>query len=200
MICNRNQLRITWTHVAALAYLGIATVSAIGGVDPVLSLLGTYERQQGVITIAYWFVFALCVAHLIRDERGWRFVFQWASTGCYVISLLALAHYFHIVTIDNLYQDGDRLSYTIGNASIMGAYLACTVPVSTGLLASAIREKGYSIETVLHAAGLLILTTTLLATGTRSALIAGGLWGCVAMFTLPRKVKIPFIGLMVCVA
>ena len=200
VFCKKSHLSITPIHIATLAFLGIATVSAIIGIDPVRSLLGTYERQQGVITLAYWLVFALCLAHLIRDERGWRFLFQCASTGCYLFSILALAHYFHIVTIDNLYQDNDRLSYTIGNASIMGAYLACNVPLSTGLLVSAIREKRYSIETTLHVAGLLVLATTLLATGTRSSIIAGALWGCVSMFTLSRKIKLPLIGLMICIA
>ena len=69
VICNRRQLRITWAHLAALAYLGIAIVCAIMGVDPVHSLLGTYERQQGVITVAYWFLFALSLAHLIKNEH-----------------------------------------------------------------------------------------------------------------------------------
>ena len=160
------------------------------------SLLGTHERQQGVITSAYWFVFALCLAHLIRNEQEWRVLFQCVCAGGYIISLLALLHYSGLMTIDNLYQDNDRLSYTIGNASILAAYLACVVPISSGLLASAIQKKRYYTEAALHSAGLLIITTVLVATGTRSAIIAVSLWACVAVLTLPRDIKAPIFGLI----
>ena len=197
VIGNKSRLRITWGHVLVLTYLGVVTLSAIIGVDPVRSLLGSYERQQGVITIVYWNMFAFCLAHLIREERTWRLVFQWASVACYFICFLALAHYYGFVTIESLSQDGYRLSYTMGNASILGAYLACTLPLVSVLLASAIRRKSYSIETFLHAAGLLLLIITLLATGTRSAIAASALWGCFVIFTLVRKARLVFIGLLI---
>lgn len=186
-LTSTKQWNLSFLLLCGFFYLAILLVTALFGSDISRSLFSTFERGQGVVTTTIWFLFAISTAQILKKESSWQRLYVAVSCSAYVYSLLATLHYLDILIIDNLYQDGDRLSYTIGNASLLGAYLASVVPVSSVLLMREIRRGELSAGALLHAAGLLLTLNTLVSTGSRGAAIAVIAWVLFLLWQLPKK-------------
>ena len=133
----RPAMRLLWPVLA----LGLAQVAAtVLSVNPRASLWGSYERQQGLLTLgAYLALFLFTVANLrtrAQAERLW-IVLVWGSAPVVVYGLL------QALRLDPLGWRTDAASpvlSTIGRANFLGSYLALVIPLTAGRLLSTHRR------------------------------------------------------------
>ena len=126
--------------------LGVAVLAAYSGVGLERSLWSTYERMQGVVDMAHWFVLAVVLASTVRTIRNWRILLNLNLSVSLMIALLTIAQYYSVnipalsdqwVISDGLRPGVDwhgRAFATLGNAIYLGTYMTVNCMIALGFL------------------------------------------------------------------
>ena len=103
------QPKFSWILGSFVLLLFFSVISALNGVDPRFSFLGSYQRMDGIITLVHLLMYFIVLSHVIRTEEAWSRIF-------YVFIAVALMVSFKGI-IDN------DLSSTFGNHQFSAIYL-----------------------------------------------------------------------------
>ncbi len=122
--------------VAALAvWLLISLIAGLTGVSVVRSLWSTYERMQGIVDLAHWFVFIAVTGSVFRSLADWRILFTVNLAVCMVVSLLGINQHYEIYDMTNFgIRSADRIESTLGNATYVGAYTMVNALIALSLI------------------------------------------------------------------
>jgi O-antigen ligase len=120
-------IRRTPLDLPLLAFVASATLATIVSVNVNVSVFGTYSRYDGLLTlITYAALFWLAVQAL-RDRDDARAALRALVVGGYGVALVAIVQWF----VDSLHGQIEPRAYgTMGNANVLGAYLALLMPVA----------------------------------------------------------------------
>ncbi|MGI5836830.1 MAG: O-antigen ligase family protein, partial [Chloroflexota bacterium] len=126
-------------ELLALGYLLCAGLATLFGIGPVLSLWGSYERIQGLATIACYVGLFLLLSNWVRSGQTVSRIAQAAVWGSLPISIYAILQQAGLqpIPIYQGYAEAQRSTGTFGTPTALGAYLAMVAPVALALLLSA---------------------------------------------------------------
>lgn len=94
-------------------------LSTLFSVSPHISFWGSYERQQGLLTVLFYFLFFGAFVSFFRKKADiWRLV-SMMCYGAFAVSLIALFQVF---------SEEVRIYGTIGQPNFLGVYLMMIVP------------------------------------------------------------------------
>ena len=120
--------------IAALGlWLLISLVSGLTGVSTVRSLWSTYERMQGIVDLAHWFVFIAITGSVFRSLADWRLLFTVNLIVCMIVSFLGINQHYGIFTLSFI-GSADRIESTLGNATYVGAYTMVNALIALSLM------------------------------------------------------------------
>jgi O-antigen ligase len=126
---RRPTTPLLWPVLAFGAVLALATALSI---NPRSSLWGSYERQQGLLTLgAYLALFLLTATNLrtrSQTERLWAGL-AWGSAPVVAYGLLQAAG---LDPLDWRTDAASPVLSTIGRANFLGSYLVLVVPLTAG--------------------------------------------------------------------
>ncbi|MYA61668.1 MAG: hypothetical protein F4X94_03735, partial [Dehalococcoidia bacterium] len=110
--------------LAALGvWLLISLIAGLTGVSTVRSLWSTYERMQGIVDLAHWFVFIAMTGSVFRSLSNWRILFTVNIVVCMIVSFLGINQHYGIFDMEEFgIRSTDRIESTLGNATYVGAY------------------------------------------------------------------------------
>ena len=115
------------------AFVGIATLAGILGVNPYQSFWSNFERMEGTITYLHLFALFLTAAHILKSKTDWlRFAYVSIGVATF-IALFTLAEGFDVM---KGYGTENRPFATFGNFIYLAVYLMTHMFVVGGLLAS----------------------------------------------------------------
>ena len=122
--------------VAALGvWLLISLIAGLTGVSTVRSLWSTYERMQGIVDLAHWFVFIAMTGSVFRSLSDWRILFTVNLIVCMVISFLGINQHYGIFDMTSFeIRSTDRIESTLGNATYVGAYTMVNALIALSLI------------------------------------------------------------------
>lgn len=123
-------LPIFWPVVALTGILILATTAAV---DPALSLWGSYERGQGLLTqLAYLLLFVLVAGRLRTLAQARRLIsaLVWPAT---ILVVLGSAQAFGWQPLPLLTDGRSPVYATLGRSNFLGAYLALLLPLTLAL-------------------------------------------------------------------
>ena len=185
-----QQGTVTWKRtpldLPLLSFIGSAALSTLFAINRNVAIFGTYDRWEGLITIAtYALVFWLGV-QLLSGEADARGLTWSLLVSGYVIAAVAILQstfgilgggYFHTANNLNII----RPDVTLANPDFLGIFLAMLLPVAFAKLVS----PRPMATRVLAANLVVVLSFGLLATFTRAAWI-GAIVGIVVVLVLRR--------------
>ncbi|MXX52653.1 MAG: O-antigen ligase family protein [Dehalococcoidia bacterium] len=122
--------------VAALGvWLLVSLIAGLTGVSTVRSLWSTYERMQGIVDLAHWFVFIAMTGSVFRSLSDWRILFTVNLIGCMAISFLGINQHYGIFDMTSFeIRATDRIESTLGNATYVGAYTMVNALIALSLI------------------------------------------------------------------
>ena len=122
--------------VAALGvWLLISLVAGLTGVSVVRSLWSTYERMQGIVDLAHWFVFIAMTGSVFRSLRDWRLLFTVNLVVCMIVSFLGINQHYGIFDMEGFgIRSADRIESTLGNATYVGAYTMVNALIALSMI------------------------------------------------------------------
>ena len=122
--------------LAALAvWLLISLVAGFTGVSTVRSLWSTYERMQGIVDLAHWFVFIAMTGAVFRSLSDWRILFTVNIVVCMIASFLGINQHYGIFDMEGFgIPSADRIESTLGNATYVGAYAMVNALIALSLI------------------------------------------------------------------
>lgn len=126
------------TLLALLAAgLVACAVAAYFAVSPTRSVWSTYERMQGLVDSAHWFVFFLVTVSVLREPGGVRALLNANLGAALVIGCLSVVGYFlgEVPLYGAPERDAPRVGSVFGNATYLGAYTATNILIAAGFLA-----------------------------------------------------------------
>jgi O-antigen ligase len=129
----------------ALILAGVATLATATSINPRVSLWGSYERQQGLLTLgAYLGLFAFTAANLRTRAQVQRLLaaIAWGSAPVVVYGLVQAAG------LDPMDWHTDAASpvlSTIGRANFLGSYLGIAIPLTVGKMLLTRRRWPYAL-------------------------------------------------------
>lgn len=182
------QRAITWRRTPLdwplIAFLGSAALSSVFAVNQMVAIFGTYDRWEGLLTIATYALLFWLAVQFISGEADARGLTWSVLLSGYIVAVAAVLQsgfgllgggYFRFA------GGAIRADVTLANPDFLGIFLAMLLPVA---LAKLINQR--PLYTRILAANLVIvLTLALLLTYTRSAWI-GALIGTVVVLSLRR--------------
>ncbi|MHB9148468.1 MAG: O-antigen ligase family protein [Thermoleophilia bacterium] len=166
-------VRRPWTGWLVAATLGWAGVATVLSVHPATSLLGTYRRYDGFLTlVAFALVFFLAVQLVDSPARRRRLAQIVSLTGA-AIAVYGVAQYlgFDPALHGTPSFGSDRGFSTMGNPSLLGGYLIFPLALSAAL---ALTEDDRRWR-IFYWVSLLIILAAWVTTFTRGAWIGGAL-------------------------
>ncbi len=118
----------------ALAVAALQILSSGLSVDWRLSLWGSYERAQGLLTqLSYLFLFLVVSARLRTTEQAWRLLRAMVATGGPLVAL-GLAQAFGWQPVNLVTDARSPVFATLGRSNFLGAYLAMLLPLTLAWL------------------------------------------------------------------
>lgn len=133
--------RLSWLMVIFATYVGVALLSGFFGVSLQRSLWSTYERMQGVVDLAHWFILTLVMTSVFRSLVHWRSLLNFSLMVSVTVGLLGISEHYDFWVIpfydlSHLQQSQARLDITLGNATYVGAYMMVNVLIGLGFLSN----------------------------------------------------------------
>ncbi len=189
-----------WAAVAVFVLVNILVL--VFAADWRFSLMGEYQRYQGLATTLLYVLLFGVTAVAVRTTRDLRWLLLALFIGAVGAAGYASLQEIEILREGKLTADAgpdwidwsgqslDRAFGTMGQANVLGAFLVATASASLFLVLTA-KERW---QQVAFGAGLAMMVLALLFTVSRSAYLAAGvvvlLWGAMAAWwLLPRFVQ-----------
>ena len=136
-----------WPVVLTLAAFALAvSLATATSIQPLVSLLGSWDRQQGLATILAWLALGIAAAYAGRREarrRGLLIVWCLASIP---VCLYAFVQQFHLDPISWLNQPLGVTS-TLGSSTALATYLAMLLPLTLAVAVDVARRVGGPLPT-----------------------------------------------------
>ena len=135
--------------IGALAvWLLISLIAGFAGVSTVRSLWSTYERMQGIVDLAHWFVFIAITGSVFRTLADWRILFTVNLIVCMIVSFLGINQHYGMFDMSNFgIHSADRIESTLGNATYVGAYTMVNALIALSLIVHSLgRSQGTGRE------------------------------------------------------
>lgn len=123
--------------LAALIYLVSTALSTSTSIQPLQSLLGSFDRLQGLLTLLALAIIALAVASL-PAQKVERLI-DWLLAGSALVCLYALVQQFRLDPLPWLERTLGPHS-TVGSSTALGGYLAMLAPLTVARAVNAGRE------------------------------------------------------------
>lgn len=153
----------------ALAVFVIVNVAALAtALSWRWSLMGEYQRYQGLGTTLLYVLLFATAALAVRDTRDLRWLLLAVYAAGAGTAVYALAQQAGLDPFEEHFRSVDRPSATVGQANAFGAYLVAVLAASGFLFLSTRRRW----EQSLLGAGAMLMLFALLFTQSRAALIA----------------------------
>ncbi len=117
-------------HLAALVFALIAVVATVMSLSPALSIVGSVNRRQGLLTILSWIAVFLVIATQLRTYSQLRRLILTVLASSGLVSIIGIVeHYvpaFSSWFLSTTYTP--RVASTTGNQLSLSAYLAMAIP------------------------------------------------------------------------
>lgn len=143
---RRGVQRLPWPVWLALGgVLGATVLATAHSVYPVVSLLGTVDRGDGLLELlAMLAIFVACAGYGSMRGLAWM-----AAIAGGIVGLYATAQFFGIDVLAS--EAPDRPLATFGNPDVLASWLALSVPLTLWLA----RPRGLRVSAVLQGLALL---------------------------------------------
>jgi len=135
----RSSLRVAWNGPLRLVAMGLVVyvaaniVATVASLTPLVSLLGSWDRQQGLATTLAWLVLGIAAAIIGRDNaRRTHLLFIWVLASV-PACLYAAVQFAHLDPVAWLNQPLGVAS-TLGSSTALATYLAMLVPLTIACL------------------------------------------------------------------
>ncbi|MGE3912244.1 MAG: O-antigen ligase family protein, partial [Chloroflexota bacterium] len=212
----RSMFRHAWEgplRLTLIGVVGIALSTALAtatSLKPLVSLMGSWERQLGLVTVLAWLVLGVSAAIACRDaSRRYNLLRVW-TLGSVPACLYAFVQAANLDPINWLHQPLGVAS-TLGSSTALATYLGMLVPLTLVLAVEAARQllappqrsrreaRWYTdprVQLVGFAALAAAQVAALLMTQVRGGILAlvGGLLVMVAVFSWPTHRRLVLVG------
>jgi putative inorganic carbon (HCO3(-)) transporter len=183
-----RQGTVTWKRtpleLPLLAFIGSAALSTVFAINRNVAFFGTYDRWEGLLTIAtYGLVFWLAVQLLSGEADARGLTWSLLLSG-YVVAVVAILQSAFGLLGGGYFPQGNgiiRASATLANPDFLGIFLAMLLPVAFSKVVS----RRPVTTRVLVSNVVVVLLLGLLATFTRAAWIGAAI-GVVVVLVLRR--------------
>lgn len=203
-VITSKKLTFRWSRfdLVLLGFLALVIVSTALSIQPSLSVLGKYQRYEGLLTfINYALIYGLALQSFSSFERVRTLARLLAAVGG-IVSIYGLMQF---TGLDPLSWPGQRFELwrsfsTLGNPDMLGGFLVLAFPASLVAFLDAVDARKSGI----YAVFLTLVVACLLTTYTRGAWL-GALAGMLVVLVLlgnsilaqPKKLAIVFTALVV---
>ena len=124
----------SWLLAAFAIYTAITLAAALAGVSSQRSIWSTYERMQGFMAVAHWFVYAWILVSVYRTRADWRAVLNLGLGVGVVLAMVGLAQSEGIELAPYI-QAQRRVYSLLGNPTYVGSYMLICIMVAGAFLA-----------------------------------------------------------------
>ncbi len=126
-----------------IALASVYVISTIFSVTPRTSLLGSYQRLQGLYTtFSYLVIFASIIGNLRKRSQVERLITA-VIISSFPISLYGILQHYKIDPVAWAGDTSTRIASNMGNSIFVAAYLIMVFPLTVGMIIN-------SIEAILH--------------------------------------------------
>lgn len=127
--------------IPTLIFITVYLISTLGSLSPSISLLGSYQRLQGLYTtLSYVVIFFLAASTIRSKTQIDRAISVTILVSFPVAAYGVIQHYF----LDPLPWGGDvtaRVASNMGNSIFVAAYLVMVLPLTLGRLVGEVRRS-----------------------------------------------------------
>ena len=118
-------------------YIFVSVLSSIFGVSFNASFWSTFERMQGLLDLAHWFIFALILLSVFRSYKDWQLLLSINIFVSIIVCLIGILQYSGNHSLIPLFQvnpSNGRVESTLGNATYVGAFSVVNIYVALALI------------------------------------------------------------------
>ena len=123
----------SWVLAALGVWLLVSIIAGLLGVSPVRSLWSTYERMQGIVDLAHWFLFVMMAGSVFRTPQDWRLLFTVNLGVGGWVSVMGIGQYYGLFD-STILESANRITSSLGNATYMGACAMVNAMIGLSLL------------------------------------------------------------------
>ncbi len=167
--------------LCALLFLAVTAAATAFGIDPRGSLLGEYQRYQGLLTIAVYVALMLGCMCAVASAGSIEPLAASISVGGTFAAGYAVLQRLGLDWVDWVGVPAGRVGGAFAQPNVLGTYLVLTLAVSAGLL---VTRRGLRRDAV--AAGMGVMLAALVFTGSRGAWLGAGVAAAVIGLALVR--------------
>src|SRR5438552_9480805 len=197
-----RQGAITWKRTALdlplLAFIASAAISTVFAVNSNLAIFGTYDRWEGLLTIATYALLFWLAAQVIAGEADADWMIWSLLFSGYVIAVVAVLQAGFGVLGGGFFRSTYiRADATLAHPDFLGIFLAMLLPIALAKLIG----RHSSMTRLLAANLVVVLSLGLVATFTRSAWIGAVLGVAVVLALHGGRLRVlPVIGFVALLA
>ncbi len=119
--------KIFWS---AMSFLAAVIISSILSLHPMISLLGSYERQQGFHNIVAYVLLFLLIATFFKTHSNIKRLVIVLNTSAAVICIYGLMQLFGLDFLNWAQSTMSRIFSSFGQPNFFGHYIAVMIPIS----------------------------------------------------------------------
>jgi len=186
ILAFRNPLyrpRFSWVLGAIALFVGVLTLAALLGENPLRSFWSNFERMEGLVTHLHLFAYFIVLASVLNAKKLW---WWFANTSLGVSVLLGIYSILQLAGYITINQGGVRIDATFGNATYLAVYVLFHIFIALILLVR--REERLWLRFV-YGGVILLNLFVLFNTATRGAILGfvGGALVTTFLFALFSK-------------
>lgn len=110
---NKYQPRYSWILIFFTLFLLFSIISALLGVDPRFSFLGSYLRMDGIVTLAHLFIYFVVLSHVIKTQSEWSYFFYASILVAFFVALIGIIEHNPSSTFGNVQYSAVYLFFNI---------------------------------------------------------------------------------------